>query len=324
MLDALLKAAESYGLVRKEETEFGLTGWQLNGTALIWQLGDGQSQRQAEDNPFLRLYRNIAALLDNPAHQLFDFEAREHTAQVEQQDRMEREARFRFTEKDRDEWRSKTGGEFDWLPVSFARPPWQPRCSDFHRSTPSTCDVLPTPANYAQRSGRAGRAGQPALAITYCASQSPHDQYYFRDPVRMVHGQVNAPTLDLANLELIKSHMHAISGSQKPASAWATACAICWTWGNPKHSPSPKTSPATSTGQMPPGVPTSGLRVLAMLASELTPRSAPWYTDQWADSAFCCAYQEFDGAGALARYLHRRHRPGDRAQLQDREQPRFQ
>ena len=48
------------------------------------------------------------------------------------------------------------------------------------------------------------------MVITYCASQSPHDQYYFRDPVRMVHGQVNAPTLDLANLELVKSHMHAL------------------------------------------------------------------------------------------------------------------
>ena len=37
----------------------------------------------------------------------------------------------------------------------------------------------PTAANYAQRSGRAGRSGQAALILTYCAAQSPHDQYFF-------------------------------------------------------------------------------------------------------------------------------------------------
>ena len=68
----------------------------------------------------------------------------------------------------------------------------------------------PTPANYAQRGGRAGRSGQAALVVTYASSQSPHDQYFFRDPRAMVYGEVRAPVLELANRDLIDSHLQAV------------------------------------------------------------------------------------------------------------------
>jgi superfamily II DNA/RNA helicase len=70
-------------------------------------------------------------------------------------------------------------------------------------------NVPPTPANYAQRSGRAGRSGQAALVVTYCAAMSPHDQYYFEDRKGLVAGVVRPPALDLANQDLLKSHLHA-------------------------------------------------------------------------------------------------------------------
>lgn len=71
-------------------------------------------------------------------------------------------------------------------------------------------NVPPTPANYAQRAGRAGRSGQAAVIVTYCAAQSPHDQYFFTRRNEMVAGVVRPPALDITNEELVRSHLHAI------------------------------------------------------------------------------------------------------------------
>ena len=307
IVNAVMKAASGpYRLVRAEQTDIDAPGYQLVGSALIWRLGDGQSPRQADDNPFFRnLIRNIAALLANSAHRLFDFEAREHTAQVEQEDRLEREARFRFTPKDRADWLREKGQMLEWLPVLFCSPTMELGVDIATLNTVYLRNVPPTPANYAQRSGRAGRAGQPALVITYCASQSPHDQYYFRDPVRMVHGQVNPPTLDLANLELIKAHLQAIWLAETGQKLDSSIRGLLDMSASDDLPLLPEIAHALDRPEVQRRAHARGVRVLAMLGSELTAQRAPWYSAGWAEGVFQHAHVEFDRALQRWRDLYR-------------------
>jgi superfamily II DNA/RNA helicase len=175
-------------------------GYRLRAAVVHWLAGDGKSG--AEDrvrrtldneegprvNPFFRdLYSTVTATLAG-------LRSKEHTAQVPPADRQEREHEFSEAE----------------LPVLYCSPTMELGVDINALSAVGLRNVPPTPANYAQRAGRAGRSGQPALVVTYCATGNAHDQYYFRRPTAMVGGSVAPPRLDLANEDLIRSHIHAI------------------------------------------------------------------------------------------------------------------
>ncbi|WP_291409558.1 DEAD/DEAH box helicase [Actinophytocola sp.] len=178
----------------------GAPGYQLKASAIIWRAGDGKSgaddpvrkevasEHGPRVNPFFRrLYADVAETLAG-------MHAREHTAQVSNENRIEREDKFRRGE----------------LPVLFCSPTMELGIDIASLNAVGLRNVPPTPANYAQRAGRAGRSGQPALVVTYCATGNAHDQYYFRNRDQMVGGSVAPPRLDLTNEDLLRSHVHAI------------------------------------------------------------------------------------------------------------------
>lgn len=215
-LQQLLACAAKYGLVTKVATLFDVDGWKLHPAALRLVAADGRADGRRPNSYFVSVCEALATDLLAGGSALFGVEGREHTAQVTQDLREARERRFRWGPEDcKALEETKTvlqdnGEPGTRLPVLFCSPTMELGVDISSLNAVYLRNVPPTPANYAQRSGRAGRSGQAALIVTYCAAQSPHDQHYFHHQTEMVSGIVRPPSLDLANRDLITSHFQAV------------------------------------------------------------------------------------------------------------------
>lgn len=214
LIEALLLAAGRHQMTR-EFAAGPLAGWRLAPGALRLIAGQGKPEAGQGNAFFTELYSDVAARLATPGTLPMAFEAREHTAQVDALLRELRECRFRFGSSDIDRMaemageRRVSGEKRDFLPLLYCSPTMELGVDISQLNVVYLRNAPPTPANYAQRAGRAGRSGQAALVVTYCAAQSPHDQYYFARRTDLVAGIVKAPAIDLVNPDLLASHVNA-------------------------------------------------------------------------------------------------------------------
>ncbi len=203
LVRGIVAALRGHLLAQVADNRNEVRGVRVLAGAMRWSARDGnplppdpvrsRSLHLRRDIPGMRQANSyFANLYKYHARHLRGMVAAEHTGQVAADIREQREERF---------------GQ-GVLPALFCSPTMELGVDIRTLNAVHMRNIPPTPANYAQRSGRAGRGGRPALIVAFAAQGNAHDQYFFGRRGDMIAGAVAPARMDLQNEELVKAHLY--------------------------------------------------------------------------------------------------------------------
>jgi superfamily II DNA/RNA helicase len=197
--------------------------YRLQAERISWEYADGIIAPDPVFKPASRVIQHKSNSYFAKIYRNFKFSGRvkskEHTGQIKKEDRQDREKQFRAGE----------------IAVLFCSPTMELGIDIADLNIVHMRNVPPNAANYAQRSGRAGRSGQPALVFVSCSRNSAHDIHFFKNQDKMVSGIVGAPRLDICGEDLLRAHFHALYLSMYNIQGLQNSIAEILDIGDPKY-----------------------------------------------------------------------------------------
>lgn len=274
-------------------------GVRLLAASMRWTSGDGRPlppdpvrsrslHLRKEVTEVLQANTYFAALYRQGAKRLRGMLAAPHSGQVSAADREIRERQFRE----------------GTLSTLFCSPTMELGVDINDLDAVHLRNIPPTPANYAQRSGRAGRGGRPALIVAFAAHGNAHDQYYFSRRNEMIAGAVTPARMDLRNQDMVKAHLY---------SAWLATTGIFLGSGmqeildlsDPNFPIKPDLAPDLTGQNRDRHFRTAVVRAQNIIARTPETQDAPWYSDHWLEETIRSAPDEFNQSFDRWRDLYR-------------------
>jgi superfamily II DNA/RNA helicase len=263
--------------------------YRLSIDVIIWKAGDGRTviadyirTRSYKDNEMVPNYF-FSELYKSSLDSLNRLNADDHTGQVQNDERQVKEERFREGE----------------IKALYCSPTMELGIDIKDLSIVHMRNVPPNPANYVQRSGRAGRQGQPALIFTFCSSFAPHDRHYFNNSTDMVAGIVMPPRIDLANEDLLRSHLHSIYLAHKGINQLRNSITSLVDTSDKVNLPlsdDVKASLKMFSDSEKDSVRNIFNKVISDFRDKLESRGVSWFNDKWVESVIENAAERFDEA----------------------------